>query len=82
MLGASFSVYLSEVVLTKNRNPVETEEGMASASSNGASWSQVLTKSVQIKSRPCLGSSTAWFKKEGEILIVWFMWEVGNTDPY
>ena len=41
MLGASCGLELSERILTKQRNPEETEDGMASGSSKEASNSGV-----------------------------------------
>ena len=48
MLGTSCSLEISETVLTEQRKPERTEEGMVSASSRDASTSDVLMESVKI----------------------------------
>ena len=64
MLGASCSLELSERVLTKQRNPEETEDGMASGSSKEASNSGVSRELVRMESKPCSKSAMAWSRKE------------------
>ena len=54
----------SEIVLTKRRNPEETEDVMASDSSKDVSNSSVSMESVRMESKPCSKSATAWSKKE------------------
>ena len=49
MLGASCSLEKVDWVQTEHRNPEETDEGLASASSKDASRSGVLTKSVRME---------------------------------
>ena len=64
MPGASCSLEVSEIVLTKWRNPEETEDVMASGSSKDVSNSGVLMESVRMESKPCSKSATAWSRKE------------------
>ena len=64
MLEASCSLELSEWVLSKHRNPKETEEGIAIIPSKDTSSSGVLTESVRIESRPCSESDRLMFGSE------------------
>ena len=61
--GASCSLEISEMVLTKHRDHVESEEGPVSALSKDASSPGISTESVKMELRPCSRSSTAWSKK-------------------
>ena len=75
MLGASCNLELSEIVVTKHRNPEETEEGRASDSSKYASSSVLLTvcedrMKTMLKVFSCL-------VQRGVSLTVWFDLEVG-----
>ena len=47
MLGASYSLELSKIVISNYRNPEETEEGMASISPKDVSCSGILTEYVR-----------------------------------
>ena len=55
---------VSEIVVTKQRNPEETEDVMASGSPKDVSNSGVLMESVRMESNPCSKSATAWYRKE------------------
>ena len=59
MLKASCSLELPERVLTKSRNPEETEDVTASGSSKEASNSGVSRESVRVES-PSLVQSQPW----------------------
>ena len=64
MLGASCGLEISEKVITKQRNPEETEDVIASGSSKNVSNSDVSMESVRIESKPCSKSATAWSRQE------------------
>ena len=55
---------ISETVLTKWRNPEETEEVMTSGSSKDVSYSGVSMESVRMESKPCSMPATAWSRNE------------------
>ena len=75
MLGASCSLELPEWVVTKWRNPEETEDVMASDSSNEVSNSSVLSESVRMESS--LVQSQKCLIQKGIILTPWFQGKVG-----
>ena len=52
MLGASCSLELSEIVLSEQRNPEETEDIRASGSSKDVSNSGVSRELVRMESKP------------------------------
>ena len=58
MKGVSYSLEVSEMVVTKCRNPNETDEGTPPGSSNDASNSNVSMESLRMGSRPCSKSAT------------------------
>ena len=54
MLGASWCLEVSEIVLTEHRNPEETEDVIASGSSKDMSNSGVSMESVRMEFKPCV----------------------------
>ena len=71
MPEASCSLELLEMVLTKHRNPEETEEvSLTSESPKDASSSSVLMESVRMESRQCSKSSTTWSKRSNPNTLV------------
>ena len=64
MLVASCDLEVSDAILTKQRNPEETEEVMTSGSSKDMSNSAVLMESVMMETKPCSKSATAWSRNE------------------
>ena len=71
ILGASCNLEFLEWVLTKDRKPKETEEGMAAASSKTTSSSGMSIESMRIESRPC-SKVFGCFVLKGVILTTWF----------
>ena len=70
MLGASCGIEITEIVHTKQRNPEETEDVMASGSSKDVSHSGVTMESVRIESKPCSKSATAWSRRNNNYTLV------------
>ena len=64
MLGASTGLEVSEMVLTKCRNPDESDEVTTWGSSNEATTLSVSMEPGRMESRPYSEFAAAWSRKE------------------
>ena len=76
MLGASYSLELSEKVLTEQRNPEETEDGMASGSSKESIQVWCL-KGISKDGIQALFKVSHGLLQKRIILTTWFQAKVG-----
>ena len=75
MLGASYSLEISQLVCTKQRNSEDTDEGSVSVSSKDASRSGVLTFSGNRVKK--MLQVLKYLVQKGVVLTPSLKWEVG-----